>query len=633
MMLTPTTQKSSTAIFQASEEGGDQPANFHGWWITKLPDYTLATITQYLSMQDVDNLGRVCRKLQSSLMTCGLPIIRHYLSMTKNQQRFYQQMATGNRQLIDQIRKKKIIPGEGFPVQFSPAMCVPFTRSLRQRLVSSTAISLEPRGCIEATPCNIHGCYFKHQVVNKNLNLLTQENPELSEITYWKADINGFWSSDHRFRYSREVVRYLQFEPDLQFTRCSDSNVFIWDEGEFELLAQQVKLSVADSPDRLSLSLSGHNTFKLSDDKKTLVHLKSQNAIIYSLENNNHWHCKGRFATVDDALFSPDGLYIALRRVDEVCFLKRTRSGSWISSGNINYVKRASDLDVWTDKTVLFSPDGCHVMAKSMHAQFEHGLKSKLVVDATIGSIDSDGQWFTQNVISKPLPDTVFYRQSGTRFTLDGKHIIVAGKTDFDAWRLSEDGQWIETVKNRCYADNLDLFLYFEVNMQLSREGALMMIDLSNHIVIWAVDSDGLWYRQMQEPSAHTFLAQFSPDGKSLVCHDVSGQTAIWLRDPFNHWHRQTAEIPHLSMARFNDQSCLLAGELYYPSRGIVLLLGLTPQQIWQEKGRLIVDGHILELSFSPCSRSMQVSYCKENKWMTTFWQIEPHGSGDNSPT
>ena len=630
-MLVPATLKSDVASFQASEEGGDQPVNFCGWWITRLPDSTLATITQYLSMQDVDNLGRVCRKLQSSLMTCGLPFIRHYLSMTKKQQRFYQQMATGNRQLIDQVRKKKLIPGLGFPVQFSPAMCVPFTRSLRQRLVSSTAIALEPRGCIEATPCDIHGCYFKYQVVNKNHNLLTQENPELSEIMYWKADINGFWSRDHRFRYSQEVVHYLQFEPDLQFTRCSDRDVLIWDEGELGQLAHQVKLSVADSPDRLLLYLSGCNTFKLSDDKKTLVHLKSQNAIIYSLENNNHWHCKGRFATVDDALFSPDGLYIALQRVDEVCFLKRTRSGSWISSGNINYVKRAGDLDARTDKTVLFSPDGCHVLAKSKHAQFEH-LKPNLIVHATIGSIDSDGQWFTQNVISKLLPDACFYHLSDTRFTLDGKHIIVAGRTDFDVWRLSEDGQWIETVKNRCYADNPDPFVHVEVNMQLSREGGLMMIDLSNYVVIWAVDSDGLWYRQMQVPSAHTFLAQFSPDGKSLVCHDVSGQTTIWLRDPFNHWHRQASELPHLSVAKFNDQSCLLAGELYYPSRGTVLLLGLTPQQMWQEKGRLIVDGHILELSFSPCSRSMQVTYCKKGKWITTFWQIEPHENGANSP-
>ena len=83
-MLTPTTQKSSTAIFQASEEGGDQPANFHGWWITALPNNALATLTQYLSMQDMDNLGRVCRKLQSSLKACGLPVIRHYLSLSNN---------------------------------------------------------------------------------------------------------------------------------------------------------------------------------------------------------------------------------------------------------------------------------------------------------------------------------------------------------------------------------------------------------------------------------------------------------------------------------------------------------------------------------------------------------------------
>ena len=629
-MLVPATLKSDTAVFQALEEVDDQRGNFHGWWITMLPNDALEAVTQYLSMQDMDNLGKVCRKLQSSLMTCGLPIIRHYLSLPKHQQRFYQQMATGNRQLIDQVRKK-LASGYIFPIQFSPAMCIPFTHSFRQRLISSTAISLEPRGCIEATSFDNHGFCFERKVLNKNFNRLILDNPKRCEITYWKADINGFWSSDHRFRYSKEDVPYLLFDPDLQLTDCSDTGDFIRDEGKS---SQVVELSVADYLGRLSLDLSANNVFKLSDDRKTLLYLQSKNATIYDLEGDNHWHCKGRFATVQDALFCPDGLYIALVRADDVCFLKRSRSGSWISSGNINYVKPESDSYVHPFKAAVFSPDGCHILATCTHSRAGYEqrlpLAPDLLVNATIGSIDADGQWFTQNVIRKTIPKTFYHPLSKIGFTHDGKHIIVAGKTDFDAWRLSEDGQWIETVKNRCFADNPDRFVDINYDMQLSMDGGSMMINLMSHIVIWAVDSGGLWHRQMQKPSRYPYFAQLSPDGKSLVCSGNSGQTAIWLRDPFNNWHQQAAKIPHLSMARFNEQSCLLAGKMLYFNMDTILLLGLTPRQIWQEKCRLIVDGEISELGFSPCGRTMQATYCEEYKQTTTFWQIEPDENGDN---
>ena len=106
-MLAPASPRRSTTIVHNCEEGADQPINFHGWWITLLPDNALATIAQYLSMQDVDNLGSVCTSLDSSLTVCGLHDIRHYLSLSDREQRFYRQMTTGNHQLTGQLRKKR----------------------------------------------------------------------------------------------------------------------------------------------------------------------------------------------------------------------------------------------------------------------------------------------------------------------------------------------------------------------------------------------------------------------------------------------------------------------------------------------------------------------------------------------
>ena len=600
-----------------------------------MPVNVVETIAQYLSMQDMDNLGRVSWKLESSLMTCGLSNIRHYLSLPKNQQRYYRQMATGNRQLIDLIRKKKKLAcGYHFPVQFGPAMCHAFTHSLRQRLISSTTISLEPRGCIEAAPYDIHGLLFERIFMNKHFNRLGLHNPARCEITYWKTDIDGFWSSDHRFRYSDEDVDYLRFDADLKLT--NDGRVYIRDEDK---TAQVVGLSIADSPGRLTLNLSAETVFKLSDDRKTLVYLQTGIATIYDLQRDNHWLCKGRFNT-DVTLFCPDGLYIALKRADQVCFLKRNRSGSWISSGNIDFVKPENESYGCYDKAVVFSPDGCHVLARCTHKRrwFRPHLAPDLFVHAVIGSIDSDGQWFTQNVIKKTIPKSHYHDLSKIAFTQDGKHIIVVGKSDFDAWRLSEDGQWIESVKNCPVADNSDMLERdIDLEMRLSREGGVMMINLWTHIIIWAVDSNGSWHRQMQEPTRYRHFTKISPDGKSLICPDGSGETVIWLRDSGNNWHQQAVEIPILSLAKFNDQSCLLAVtapvKVSSFNTDTIILLGLTPQQEWQEKCRLMVDGHIFKLRFSPCGRSMRADYREGNKMKTAFWHINPDGSGDNSPT
>ena len=619
-MLAPASPRRSTAIVDNCEEGTGQPVNFHGWWITLLPDNALATIAQYLSMQDLDNLGSVCTLLESSLTVCGLPEVRHYLSLSNSKKRFYRQMSTGNRQLTDRVRKKKqqLLPKYPFPVQFSPAMCIPFIHAHRRQLISSKAISLIPRGTVVATIFDYHGSYYESKILNKNHNRLILENRHRGELTYWKADINGFWSSDHQFRYNTEDVGYLEFDPDLQFSNCSDS-------GACPRGKQRVDLTVADLPGRLSLELSGISIFRLSDDRKTLVYLQPNNAVIYNLDNNHKWHCMGRFTAVHDVLFSPDGRHIVLKRTQQACFLRKTADGSWIRSGNINYVKAKNHAPVReVNQTVVFCPNSSYVLLKCKYLHYEPRLGSHLVVNVTIGGTDSDGQWSTQNVINKIISAKMYYRLSNTRFTQDGKHLIVAGETGFDAWSLSKDGRWIETVKNHCHADRPDPSMRGDFLTQLSMDGASLMIDRSNYIMIWAADSDGLWSCQLQTPSALTFFAQISPDGNCLVCPDDSGQTAIWLRDPGNNWQRQSVQLPPLRMARFNYQSCLLAGVMAESTEGAIVLLGLTPQQIWQEKCRLMIKSWISELSFSPCGRSMQVDSREGNKQTTAFWQIEP---------
>ena len=619
-MLAPASPGRSTAIVHNCQEGADQPVNFHGWWITLLPENALATIAQYLSMQDMDNLGSVCTSLDSSLTVCGLNDIRHYLSLSNSEQRFYQQISTGNRQLTDQVRRQKrqLFPKYPFSVQFSPAMCIPFIHARRWQLISSKAISLEPRGSVVATIFDYHGSYYESKILNRNHNRLIVENRHRGELTYWKADINGFWSSDHQFRYNTEDVGYLEFDPDLQFSNCSDS-------GACPRGKQRVDLTVAELPGRLSLDLSGISIFRLSDDRKTLVYLQPHNAVIYNLDNNDKWHCMGRFTAVRDVLFSPDGRHIVLKRAQQACFLRKTADGSWIRSGNINYVKAKNHAPVReVNQTVVFCPNSSYVLLKCKYLHYEPRLGSHLVVNVTIGGTDSDGQWSTQNVINKIISAKMYYRLSNTRFTQDGKHLIVAGETGFDAWSLSKDGRWIETVKNHCHADRPDPSMRGDFLTQLSMDGASLMIDRSNYIMIWAADSDGLWSCQLQTPSALTFFAQISPDGNCLVCPDDSGQTAIWLRDPGNNWQRQSVQLPRLRMARFNYQSCLLAGVMAESTEGAIVLLGLTPQQIWQEKCRLMIKSWISELSFSPCGRSMQVDSREGNKQTTAFWQIEP---------
>ena len=61
-------------------------------------------------------------------------------------------------------------------------------------------------------------------------------------------------------------------------------------------------------------------------------------------------------------------------------------------------------------------------------------------------------------------------------------------------------------------------------------------------------------------------------------------------------------------------------------------LLGLTEERQWQEKGRQQFDGEVINVDFSPCSRSLRVDFQQGEGCVVSFWQIVPQELHSHPP-
>lgn len=154
--------------------------------------------------------------------------------------------------------------------------------------------------------------------------------------------------------------------------------------------------------------------------------------------------------------------------------------------------------------------------------------------------------------------------------------------------------------------------------------------------MVWQLDGAGVWHCQHNfiytcdrranrryENSAVLTAQKLSPDGHSIICTDDRGRLDIRVQKEDGEWVQQTPD-PDLRLCKpvFNHGGYLLAG-LDVNNKSCLVVLGINPNGIWQEKGRLQAEGCIDSFKFSPCGHSIQVTSIDGDQKILSFWQIE----------
>ena len=140
---------------------------------------------------------------------------------------------------------------------------------------------------------------------------------------------------------------------------------------------------------------------------------------------------------------------------------------------------------------------------------------------------------------------------------------------------------------------------------------------------IYAIDASGAWGKQHEFCCFPEYPPKISSDGNTVIClHNIGRQIDIWTRRYSDQWIKQEIAI-FATQAEFSPDGSLVA----LASASNLILLGLTEEGQWQEKGRQKFDYcRVNGFSFSPCGRSIRVDfeYVEEEVVIVSFWKIVP---------
>ena len=525
------------------------PANFHGWWITRLPQIPLVTIANYLSVNDRNNLGKTCVKLRENLIASGI------------------------------IERPTISPTSWLTVE-----------------LDRVGYPLHPNEC--------------H-------NRLMQTYPIESVLRIWAPGEDGIWRREAAFPCRSEYL----YHDDILFIPRG-----FYDEGGYLLLIfQRSDHGVWSETQRLNFndlynlpdseidtfpSLERITEITLSPDHRSLACRTAKNTVaLLGLGIDGKWQHRGRFQYAHKEQFSHDGHHVALNLDGSIFFMSKNDDGLWVNNGEIC-------LDSEPDK-MEFSSDNRHFVTYFTDAG-EDSDSASIELDlffVIVAGLSQQGRWSEKMRINK-LPE----QQSQdftllTKFSPDGKHLVVGTSTDFEVWTLN-DNKWvlsrqgaIEFSPNRGYGLLDDYsFVEFISNFEFILFGA-------EDASLWTQTPSGSWSSSLVFPCGDNTVPVTSPDGNTIFNQKRSASAELWSRR--DGWEKLTIDYP-VEHAHFNNDSSLLA--MSCDNRLIIFRKSISG--CWQEKCQLKIDGEIYRHSFSQCGRTINVHYRRGTRSFMTLWRI-----------
>lgn len=664
-MQSPITQEKPNKPFlsETSLAIPEQSAHFHSWRITRLPVELLLKITGYLSLKDACNLALVSRKMRTVLSDYGLfELVRCYGSLGKNEQLFYRDLSITNRPLIHHLRTSKIqvIAGQSYCTDNFPAICAYHANNLRNETINATSLNFVLQNSIGRED------FISDYYLNENHSRLLINDHHSFQFSIWTAGNNGCWNREFTIegrcffdcfdsidRYHGNTV-FIPVDPPpsdrpaFKTYGTKDALLSIIQQDGKGLWTEIKRMTVAELfPDPYGVkSLDfGSLSFQVSPDGKSLIYSESSlMSRILGQKLNGQWKingvCIGRRSS-----FSPDSNHIAIDCQRYIEFYGKEKDGRWFANGRLKismYTRTLTETGIKIEdfcgfNTIEFSPDSQHFAACFNDAGEDSDDMAINVEDffVVVFSLGDNGQWSEAIRITKHQPHPVDMISLEATFSPDSRYLVVHGEDNFDIWHLTDNNGWVAEIKDHDYFQKSPSVLPKSM-VTFNVDSSVFVLFQEGSAMVWQLNGAGMWHCQHMftylcdrrgnrryENSAVPTAQKLSPDGHSIICTDDRGRLDIQLQKEYGEWVRQTP-VPDLRLCKpvFNHGGYLLAG-LDVNDKSCLVVLGITPKGIWQEKGRLQVEGCIDNFRFSPCGHSLQVSSMDGDRKILSFWQIE----------
>ena len=615
-MITPSRQSNPSAISQAPPGKSKDSASFHGFSISQLPADVLPGITCYLSMCEVLALGQVCRGLRSNLQRCGvITDICNYLSLPKGIKWSTHYFVTGNRLLIDHLRKNPAAYNKSFPIQHSPAIYRKYASYFRECMVRATSVTLVSSGHIDG-PCNETS--YK---LNSQHNCLIQESNDTNQLHVWTNQKDGSWKCEH-------TADIDLWGSEINRIKHGAQTLFIdgdWHEDTHLRIIERNELGKWNETNRLYPSAILDTTddlfihqVDLANNQRVMLcvldhHLSKKSALlIVGLDADGRWRTKGRFQfcgkIVPDLArfrFSHDCRHVAGFTTKLILFVSEQDDGTWIETGKIRSEGK------FFIESLKFSTDDRHsvLCGEDIGSDVQPWRDDICVI---VVSQDDHGHWSeTQRIIRHCGDFTGLHPHA--RFSVDSKQLFVSINRQLIILSLHE-GKW---------ATSTDLLKLRDDNCKIktSMDPSSFMVIADETAWFYAMDASGAWGKPHGFFCYEDLPPKISPEGDTVLClYEHDRPIEIWTRSPPDQWIKQTFSI-YAYRAEFSSDGSLVALANTCDS---LTLLGRTEKGEWQKKAEQRIGNFIVGLSFSPCGRSIRVDYEKRNDVTVSFWQIVP---------
>ena len=626
-MITSSLQSNPSALslnpVKNEETKNEETVCFDGRSICQLPPEILLCITRYLAMREVLVLGQVCRDLRSILERCDVIIgIRNYLPLPKHIKRSIHRLITGNRLLIDHLRKNSVLSRGSFPIQHTPAVFTHYARHLREHTIRASSVTLVPSGCINEGTAEL---FYK---LNYQHNCLVRDGWDREYLQVWTNQKAGFWTNEYRIDGYKTILFCKQHDTDTLFLGGEEdgrSRLAILERkesGEWHVIQKQFL-------DQISTSLENHvvEQIILAENQRMMMCNvciphgwgSVRMLLIFSVDDGL-WKLEGKchlHGYEDYLQFSQDCGHVVAQSSSGIIFYSRQDDGTWIETGDIF----DGDFELERDKSE-FSADNHHFVAwgqkyrgRSFPQPIRIGPNGRRMPCRTdplvlVASLDDQGHWSESRRFNRICDqETSPY----AKFSPDGKHLFVCIDNQLNIMSLHEGSPVPSTYLLKPGSRR---------QIMTTMDPSLFMVTSNTTTSIFAIDASGVWGKQHEFSSSPECSPKITSDGTTVICRPGKAeQIDIWSRQHPNQWIKQEIAIP-ATQADFSPDGSLVA----LAKDRDLFILGLTEQDQWREKGHQKLDHPVVSLSFSPCGHSIRIDVDAEvdenNSRHVTFWQI-----------
>ena len=620
-MITPSRQSNPSATSQPPPGKSKDSASFHGFSISQLPADVLPGITCYLSMCEVLALGQVCRGLRSNLQRCGvITDICNYLSLPKGIKWSIHYFVTGNRLLIDHLRKNPAAYNKSFAIQHSPAIYRKYASYFRECMVRASSVTLVSSGHIDG-PCNETS--YK---LNSQHNCLIQECNDTNLLHVWTNQKDGSWKCEHTADtdlWSYEIDR-IQHGAQTLFIDGG------WDESTHLRFVERNELGKWNETKRLYPAAIVGTTedlfihqVDLANNQRVMLclldhYLSTKSALlIVGLDADGRWQTKGKFQfcgkIVPDLArfrFSHDCRHVAGFTTNLILFVSEQDDGTWVETGKIEPEGKFSI------ESLKFSTDDRHSVLCGKDTGSDDVLPWRNDFCVIVVSQDEHGHWSEAQRIYRSCGSSTGAHPHA-KFSVDSKQLFVSINRQLIILSLHE-GKWVSSTHPPKLRDA-------DGKIKTSMDPSSFMVIADKTACFFAIDASGVWSKQREFFCYRNLPPTISPEGDTVVClYEHDWQIEIWTRRHSDQWIKQEFSISAYR-AEFSPDGSLLALASY----DSLTLLGRTEKTEWQKKAEQRMGGPVMDLSFSPCGRSIRVDYEERGNAVVSFWQIVPQALRD----